>query len=88
MALEIQFRHDLPQLQEIPRENELSITAWKHLKYLIGIGMKLGACELQMNGDFDPEKSLQWKMLIENKCRTIQVWKRIYSFNVEFTHLN
>ncbi|XP_023792385.1 uncharacterized protein LOC111935942 [Cyanistes caeruleus] len=72
MTLEIQFRHDLPQLKEIPRENELSITARKHLKYLIGVGMKLGACELQMNGDFDPEKSLQWKMLIENKCQTIQ----------------
>ncbi|XP_059718042.1 uncharacterized protein LOC132335482 [Haemorhous mexicanus] len=72
MALEIQFRHDLPQLREIPRENELSITARKHLKYLIGVGMKLGACELQMNGDFDPEKNLQWKMLIENKCQTIQ----------------
>ncbi|XP_030814120.1 uncharacterized protein LOC115909152 isoform X2 [Camarhynchus parvulus] len=72
LALEIQFRHDLPQLREIPRENELSITARKHLKYLIGVGMKLGACELQMNGDFDPEKNLQWKMLIENKCQTIQ----------------
>ncbi|XP_066417236.1 uncharacterized protein [Molothrus aeneus] len=72
LALEIQFRHDLPQLREIPRENELSITARKHLKYLIGAGMKLGACELQMNGDFDPEKNLQWKMLIENKCQTIQ----------------
>ncbi|XP_014750232.1 PREDICTED: uncharacterized protein LOC106864956 [Sturnus vulgaris] len=72
MALEIQFRHDLPQLKEIPRENELSITARKHFKYLIGAGMKLGACELQMNGDFDPEKNLQWKMLIENKCQTIQ----------------
>ncbi|XP_071300797.1 uncharacterized protein [Agelaius tricolor] len=72
LALEIRFRHDLPQLREIPRENELSITARKHLKYLIGAGMKLGACELQMNGDFDPEKNLQWKMLIENKCQTIQ----------------
>lgn len=88
LALEIQFRHDLPQLREIPRENELSITARKHFKYLIGAGMKLGACELQMNGDFDPEKNLQWKMLIENKCQTIQVWERIFSFNVEFIHLS
>ncbi|KAJ7409931.1 hypothetical protein BTVI_55017 [Pitangus sulphuratus] len=72
ITLEIQFRHDLPQLKEIPRENELSITAWKQLKYFLGIGMKVGACELQMNGDFDPEKKLQWKMLIENKCQTIQ----------------
>nr|XP_021393671.2 uncharacterized protein LOC110474526 [Lonchura striata domestica] len=72
MALQIQFRHDLPQLKEIPRENELSISARKHLKYLLGVGMKLGACELQMNGDFDPEKNLQWKMIIENKCQTIQ----------------
>ncbi|XP_039239514.1 uncharacterized protein LOC113982708 [Pipra filicauda] len=72
ITLEIQFRHDLPQLKEIPRENELSITARKQLKYFLGIGMKVGACELQMNGDFDPEKKLQWKMLIENKCQTIQ----------------
>ncbi|KAJ7411082.1 hypothetical protein WISP_104499 [Willisornis vidua] len=44
MALEMQFRHDLPQLGQIPRENVLSITARKHLKYLLGIGMKdLGA---------------------------------------------
>ncbi|RMC17771.1 hypothetical protein DUI87_05436 [Hirundo rustica rustica] len=72
MALEIHFRHDLPQLKEIPGENELSITARKHFKYLIGVGMKLGTCELQMSGDFDPEKNLQWKMFIENKCQTIQ----------------
>ncbi|XP_033921269.1 uncharacterized protein [Melopsittacus undulatus] len=72
VTLEIQFRHDLPQLKEIPRENKLSITARKQLKYHMGIGMKSGDCELQMNGDFDPEKKLQWKMVIENKCQTIQ----------------
>ncbi|XP_054068030.1 uncharacterized protein LOC128913816 isoform X3 [Rissa tridactyla] len=72
ITLEIQFRHDLPQLKEIPRENKLSITARKQLKYHIGIGMQLGACELQMNGDFEPEKKLRWKMFIENKCQTIQ----------------
>lgn len=74
ITLEIQFRHDLPQLKEIPRENKLSITARKQLKYQVGIGMKSGACELQMNGDFDPEKKLQWKMFIENKCQKIQVF--------------
>ncbi|XP_040976270.1 uncharacterized protein LOC115335953 isoform X5 [Aquila chrysaetos chrysaetos] len=72
ITLEIQFRHDLPQLKEIPRENKLSITAQNQLKYHIGIGMKLGDCELQMNGDFDPEKKLQWQMFLENKCQTIQ----------------
>ncbi|XP_054698985.1 uncharacterized protein LOC129213269 isoform X2 [Grus americana] len=72
ITLEIQFRHDLPQLTEIPRENKFSITARNQLKYHIGIGMKSGACELQMNGDFDPEKKFQWKMCIENKCQTIQ----------------
>ncbi|XP_075623870.1 uncharacterized protein LOC142604009 isoform X2 [Balearica regulorum gibbericeps] len=72
ITLEIQFRHDLPQLTEIPRENKFSITAQNQLKYHIGIGMKSGACELQMNGDFDPEKKFQWKMCIENKCQTIQ----------------
>ncbi|KAK2543908.1 hypothetical protein Q9966_002757 [Columba livia] len=72
ITLEMQFRHELPQLKDIPRENELSITAQNQLKYHIGIGMKSGACELQVNGDFDPEKKLQWKMFIENKCQTIQ----------------
>lgn len=77
VTLEIQFRHDLPQLKEIPRENMLSITAQNQLKYHMGIGMKSGDCELQMNGDFDPEKKLQWKMVIENKCQTIQVLEGI-----------
>lgn len=88
ITLEIQFRHDLPQLKEIPRENKVSITARKQLKYHIGIGMKWGACELQMNGDFDPEKKLQWKMFIENKCQTIQVLEGIFCFTFEFIHLN
>ncbi|XP_061847955.1 uncharacterized protein LOC133625092 [Colius striatus] len=72
ITLEVQFRHDLPQLKEVPRENKLSIAAQTQLKYHIGIAMKLGSCELQGNGDFDPEKKLQWKMFIENKCQTIQ----------------
>ncbi|KAM6054404.1 uncharacterized protein VSU04_010687 [Chlamydotis macqueenii] len=72
ITLEIQFRHNLPKLKEIPRENKLSITVRRQLQYHIGIGMISGACELQMNGDFDPEKKLQWKMFIENKCQTIQ----------------
>ncbi|KAM9555572.1 uncharacterized protein ACIB01_007669 [Guaruba guarouba] len=71
-TLEIHFRHDLPQLKEIPRENKLSVAVRKQLKYHLGIGMKSGDCELQMNGDIDPEKKLQWKMVIENKCQTIQ----------------
>jgi len=40
--------------------------------------MKSGACELQVNGDFDPEKKLQWKMFIENKCQAIQVLEGIF----------
>ncbi|XP_054017227.1 uncharacterized protein LOC128897188 [Dryobates pubescens] len=72
ITLEIQFRHNLPQLKTIPRDNKLSITAQKQLKYHIGIGVKLDACDLQMNGDFYPENKLQWKMFIENKCQTIQ----------------
>ncbi|XP_064582376.1 uncharacterized protein LOC135454311 [Zonotrichia leucophrys gambelii] len=43
LALEIQFRHDLPQLREIPRENELSITARKHFRYVIGERQELDA---------------------------------------------
>ncbi|XP_064376460.1 uncharacterized protein LOC112981027 isoform X3 [Dromaius novaehollandiae] len=72
MTLEVQFRHEFPQLKEIPRENKLSVTAQKELKYHIDIGLNSGACELQMNGDFYSEKKLQWKMFIENKCQTIQ----------------
>nr|XP_047909692.1 uncharacterized protein LOC106041217 isoform X1 [Anser cygnoides] len=72
ITLEIQFRHDLPQLKDVPRENKLSITSRKQLNYQIGLGVKSGSCELQMNGDFHPEKKLQWKMSVENKCKTIQ----------------
>ncbi|XP_025917655.1 uncharacterized protein LOC112964145 [Apteryx rowi] len=72
MTLEVQFRHEFLQLKEIPRENKLSVTAQKELKYHIDIGLNSGACELQMNGDFYSEKKLQWKMFIENKCQTIQ----------------
>ncbi|XP_050569866.1 uncharacterized protein LOC118249263 [Cygnus atratus] len=72
ITLEIQFRHDLPQLKDVPRENKLSITSRKQLNYQISLGVKSGSCELQMNGDFHPEKKLQWKMSIENKCKTIQ----------------
>lgn len=73
ITLEFLFRHDLPQLKKIPRENKLSITAEKQLKYHIGIQVKLDACDLKMNGDFHPENKLQWKMFMENNCQTIQV---------------
>lgn len=60
----------------------------------MGIGMKSGDCELQMNGDFDPEKKLQWKMAMENKCQTIQVlggisslYSWIYMCKPGFLHL-
>nr|XP_009681790.1 PREDICTED: uncharacterized protein LOC104149710 [Struthio camelus australis] len=72
MTLEVQFRHEFPQLKEIPRENKLSVTVQKELKYHLDIGLNSGACELQINGDFCSEKKLQWKMFIENKCQTIQ----------------
>ncbi|XP_064008707.1 uncharacterized protein LOC135180262 [Pogoniulus pusillus] len=72
ITLEFLFRHDLPQLKKIPRENKLSVTAEKQLKYHIGIEVKLDACDLQMKGDFHPENKLQWKMFMENNCQTIQ----------------
>lgn len=88
ITLEIQFRHDLPQLKDVPRENKLSITSRKQLNYQIGLGVKSGSCELQMNGDFHPEKKLQWKMSVENKCKTIQVQERIFCITLDFMLLN
>ncbi|XP_038275879.1 uncharacterized protein LOC119862732 isoform X4 [Dermochelys coriacea] len=72
VTVQIEFRHDLPQLKEIPGENKLSIMAGKELKYSIDIELKSGTCELQANGDLQVENKLQWKMLMENKCKTIQ----------------
>ncbi|KAM7152521.1 uncharacterized protein RBU57_012670 [Macrochelys suwanniensis] len=72
VTVEIEFRHELPQLKEIPGENKLSIMAGKELKYSIDIELKTGTCELQGNGDLQVENKLQWKMLMENKCKTMQ----------------
>ncbi|XP_053899120.1 uncharacterized protein LOC128844959 [Malaclemys terrapin pileata] len=72
VTVEIEFRHELPQLKEIPGENKLSIMAEKELKYSIDIELKSGTCELQANGDLQVENKLQWKMLMENKCTTMQ----------------
>ncbi|CAM2099649.1 unnamed protein product [Caretta caretta] len=72
ITVEIEFRHELPQLKEIPGENKLSIMAGKELKYSIDIELKSGTCELQANGDLQVENKLQWKMLMENKCKTMQ----------------
>ncbi|XP_042717557.2 uncharacterized protein LOC101945417 [Chrysemys picta bellii] len=72
VTVEIEFRHELPQLKEIPGENKLSIMAEKELKYSIDIELKSGTCELQANGDLQVENKLQWKMLMENKCKTMQ----------------
>ncbi|XP_043379497.1 uncharacterized protein LOC102932729 isoform X4 [Chelonia mydas] len=72
VIVEIEFRHELPQLKEIPGENKLSIMAGKELKYSIDIELKSGTCELQANGDLQVENKLQWKMLMENKCKTMQ----------------
>ncbi|XP_075755429.1 uncharacterized protein LOC102446612 isoform X2 [Pelodiscus sinensis] len=72
VTMEIEFRHELPQLKGIPGENKLSIMAEKELKYSIHIELKSGICELQANGDLQVENRVQWKMLIENKCKTMQ----------------
>ncbi|EMP37320.1 hypothetical protein UY3_05455 [Chelonia mydas] len=72
VIVEIEFRHELPQLKKIPGENKLSIMAGKELKYSIDIELKSGTCELQANGDLQVENKLQWKMLMENKCKTMQ----------------
>ncbi|XP_032635523.1 uncharacterized protein LOC116824393 [Chelonoidis abingdonii] len=72
VTVEIEFSHELPQLKEVPGENKLSIMAGKELKYSIDIELKSGSCELQANGDLQVENKLQWKMLMENKCKTMQ----------------
>ncbi|XP_030433966.1 uncharacterized protein LOC115658723 isoform X5 [Gopherus evgoodei] len=72
VTVEIEFSHELPQLKEIPGENKLSIMAGKELKYSIHIELKSGSCELQANGDLQVENKLQWKMLMETKCKTMQ----------------
>ncbi|XP_067407568.1 uncharacterized protein [Emydura macquarii macquarii] len=72
VTMEIEFKHELPQLKEIPAENKLSIIAGKELKYGLDIELKSGVCEFQAKGDLQVENKLQWKMLIENKCKAMQ----------------
>lgn len=73
LKVEFIFRHNLPMLKEISEESKLSITVGKQTNYNIDILLKSGTCSIEVKGDINADNKLQWKMVAENKCKTIQV---------------
>ncbi|XP_075035904.1 uncharacterized protein LOC142097723 isoform X2 [Mixophyes fleayi] len=72
IKIEFVFRHNLPMLKEINEESKLSISVGKQTNYNIEILLKLGTCIFEVKGDINADNKLQWKMVAENKCKTIQ----------------
>ncbi|XP_071976806.1 uncharacterized protein [Engystomops pustulosus] len=72
LKVEFIFRHNLPMLIEISEESKLSITVGKQTNYNIDILLKSGICSIEVKGDINADNKLQWKMVAENKCKTIQ----------------
>lgn len=72
LKVEFIFRHNLPMLKEISEESKLSITVGKQTNYNIDILLKSGTCSIEVKGDINADNKLQWKMVAENKCKTIQ----------------
>ncbi|XP_056389473.1 uncharacterized protein LOC130283871 isoform X2 [Hyla sarda] len=72
LKAEFIFRHNLPVLKEISEESKLSITVGKQTNYNVDILLKSGTCSIEVKGDINADNKLQWKMVAENKCKTIQ----------------
>ncbi|XP_075686225.1 uncharacterized protein LOC142655659 [Rhinoderma darwinii] len=72
LKVEFIFRHNLSMLKKINGESKLSITVGKQTNYNIDILLKSGTCSIEVKGDINADNKLQWKMVAENKCRTIQ----------------
>ncbi|KAJ1096857.1 hypothetical protein NDU88_001988 [Pleurodeles waltl] len=71
-SLDVVFRHDLPQLKEIPGRSALSLRVGKQPKQSVAVELKSGNCEFHVTGDIQFENKMQWAMLLENKCKFIQ----------------
>ncbi|MEE6498373.1 hypothetical protein FKM82_003056, partial [Ascaphus truei] len=72
VKVELLFRHNLLLLKEISEESALSISVGKQSDYDIDMLLKSGDCAFQAKGNMYAENKLQWKMLLENKCKSIQ----------------
>ncbi|KAM9305542.1 uncharacterized protein PAF06_014108 [Gastrophryne carolinensis] len=72
IKVEFIFRHNLPMLKEINEESKMTITVGKHANYFTNILLKSGMCAIDVKGDLNADNKLQWKMVVENKCKTIQ----------------
>ncbi|XP_068943844.1 uncharacterized protein [Petaurus breviceps papuanus] len=73
LTIRATFRHTLPTLWAIPEETKLSFQAGKQAKYQLDMKLRSGACEIQANGDLQLEKKFQWRGLVENSCKALQV---------------
>ncbi|XP_068100795.1 uncharacterized protein [Hyperolius riggenbachi] len=72
IKVEFVFRHNLPTLKEINEESKLTISIGKQANYYIDILLKSGACAIEVKGDINADNKLQWKMVVENKCKSFQ----------------
>ncbi|XP_041126505.1 uncharacterized protein LOC121326918 isoform X4 [Polyodon spathula] len=73
LSLEGVFRHSMPTMQGVPLENRLLVTAGKQtVRYEASVELASGTCELQASGDLQLENIIQWKFLMENKCKRLQ----------------
>ncbi|XP_075141542.1 uncharacterized protein LOC142217247 [Leptodactylus fuscus] len=77
LKVEFIFRHNLPILKEISEESKLSITVGKQTNYNIDVLLKSGTCSIEVKGDINADNKLQWKVIAENKCKTIQKMAKI-----------
>ncbi|OCT64040.1 hypothetical protein XELAEV_18045141mg [Xenopus laevis] len=72
MKMEIEFRHNLFLLKGISEESKMSVVVGKLSNYNIEMLLQSGTCAFEIKGDIHADNKLQWKMLLENKCKTIQ----------------
>ncbi|XP_053550240.1 uncharacterized protein LOC128641740 [Bombina bombina] len=70
--VEVVFRHNLFLLQEVNEESRLLVRVGKQSNYDFDILLNSGNCTFEGKGEIYTENKLQWKMLLENKCKSVQ----------------
>lgn len=74
--LEINFQHSLPSLHSlgVARENQLKVSAMRSDKYKGILGIVLGPCTLEADGEVSlASNETGWVLAFRNKCVTLEV---------------